>query len=460
MSAARFAVALQNVWKSYRLWGRRSQFATLKSALLKRDLKPAPEQSIEALKDVSFAVHKGEAFGVIGRNGSGKSTLLKIISGILKPTSGYVTVNGRIAALIELGAGFHPEITGRENVYINGIMLGLTRREIDARFDSIAEFSGISEFLDQPVKTYSSGMYVRLGFAVAVHVDPEILLIDEVLSVGDEEFSAKCIAKIQEMKYRGVTLLFVTHQLDQVRVLCDRALWLDRGEPKAIGDPIRVVDAYLQEVSGVSVAPPAPAVAVESTQTDAENDLVEEERWGSGEVVLKRVALVDPQGHELVALGAGTAIAIEMDVDVRVPQDDFVFGVGIYHADGTCVYGTNTEIEGLLPNRLQSNGRVRFVVPSLDLVAGSYRVDAAVHTRNGRAFDYRRGVLRFVVGARFHDIGVYRPKHEWRFDGGITFRSVDSLERNVPAPMAEYIRESESEPEPPKFRKRKTREES
>jgi ABC-type polysaccharide/polyol phosphate transport system ATPase subunit len=431
----------------------------LKSALLKRDMTPAPESSVVALKDVSFAVHKGESFGVIGRNGSGKSTLLKIVSGILKPTSGYVTVNGRVAALIELGAGFHPEITGRENVYINGIMLGLTRREIDARFASIVDFAGIGTYLDQPVKTYSSGMYVRLGFAVAVHVDPEVLLIDEVLSVGDEEFSAKCVAKIQEMKYRGVTLLFVTHQLEQVRVLCDRALWLDHGAPRAIGDPVRVVDAYLQAVSGGGQAPP-PVQGAEGTgeaPVAQDNDLVEEERFGSGEVILKHVALVDSDRHELVALGAGSSVAIEMDVEVRVPQDDFVFGVGIYHADGTCVYGTNTDLEGLLPKRLETNGRVQFVIPSLELVAGSYRIDAAVHTRNGRAFDYRRGVLRFVVGTRVHDIGVYRPKHEWRFEGGITFRSVDQLERNVPAPIAEYIRDSEPAPESPRYRKRKTR---
>lgn len=458
MSEVRFAVALQNVYKSYRLWGTRSQFATLKSALLKRDLKPEPESSVEALKDVSFAVHKGEAFGVIGRNGSGKSTLLKIISGILKPTSGYVRVNGRIAALIELGAGFHPEITGRENIYINGIMLGLTRREIDQRFDRIVEFAGIGEFLDQPVKTYSSGMYVRLGFAVAVHVDPEVLLIDEVLSVGDEEFSASCVAKIQEMKYRGVTLLFVTHQLDQVRKLCDRALWLDHGEPKVIGDPMRVVDAYLQAVSGAPASGGMSAAPAEAGARSDDNELPEEERWGSGEVILWRVALADPQGNELVALGAGVSVMIDMDVEVRVPQDDFVFGIGIYHADGTCVYGTNTDLEGFLPTRLDANGRVRFVMPSLDLVAGSYRIDAAVHTRNGRAFDYRRGVIRFVVGARVHDIGVYRPKHEWRFEGGITFKPVDSLQRNVPAPIAEYIRE-QSSTEPPKFRKRRGRNE-
>ncbi|HUJ13390.1 MAG TPA: ABC transporter ATP-binding protein [Thermoanaerobaculia bacterium] len=438
--SANFAIALERVSKSYRLWGRRSQFATLKSALLKRDLKMTPEASVLALKALSFVVDRGEAFGIVGRNGSGKSTLLKVISGILKPSSGVVRVNGRIAALIELGAGFHPEITGRENIVINGIMLGLSKREIEKRFDRIVDFSGIGEFIDQPVKTYSSGMYVRLGFAVAVHVDPEILLIDEVLAVGDEEFSQKCIAKIQEMKYRGVTLVFVTHQLDQVRNLCDRALWLDHGGGAAIGDPARVVDEYLQSVTEPRLQPqaePAKAGAPSEPQPD------DEERWGSGEVVLKRVALVDDKGRELVALGAGSAVAVEMDVEVRVPQDDFVFGVGIYHADGACVYGTNTDIEGLMPQRLDGNGRVRFVMPSLELVAGTYRIDAAVHTRNGRAFDYRRGVMRFVVGSRMHDIGVYRPRHQWKFEGGIAFREIDNVQRNVPASVAEAMHVTE-----------------
>jgi ABC-type polysaccharide/polyol phosphate transport system ATPase subunit len=443
-----FAISLEHVEKSYRLWGRRSQFATLKSALLKRELKPAADASVAALRDVSFRVDRGEAFGIIGRNGSGKSTLLKLISGILKPTSGRVTVNGRIAALIELGAGFHPEITGRENVYINGIMLGLSRREIDKRFDAIVEFSGISEFLDQPVKTYSSGMYVRLGFAVAVHVDPDVLLIDEVLSVGDEEFSARCVAKIQEMKYRGVTLLFVTHQLDQVRNLCDRALWLDHGRVEAMGDPMRVVDAYLQEVSGVT-----PAAPVEIAPAEEPKQKDEEERWGSGEIVIRRIALADDHDRELVALGAGTAVTIDLDVEARVPQDDFVFGLGIYHADGTCVYGTNTDIEGWVSEKIEGPSRVRFVVPSLDLVAGTYRIDAAVHTRNGRAFDYRRNVLRFVVGSRMHDVGIYRPPHEWRFEGGIQFKSFDPLRRNVPTDIAQAMREVEGE-STPKKRKR------
>lgn len=315
-------------------------------------------------------------------------------------------------------------------------MLGLTRKEIDERFDRIVEFSGIRDFIDQPVKTYSSGMYVRLGFAVAVHVDPDILLIDEVLSVGDEEFSAKCVAKIQEMKYRGVTLVFVTHQLDQVRNLCDRALWLDHGEITSIGDPVRVVDEYLQAVS--SGSQPATATPATASEPEKPKEPTEEERWGSGEVVLGRVALTDDKGGELVALGPGAGATVDIDVEVRTPQDDFVFGIGIYHNDGTCVYGTNTDLEGLAPERLDANGRVRFVMPSLDLVAGTYRLDAAVHTRNGRAFDYRRGVLRFVVGARVHDIGVYRPKHTWKFDGGIHLRDTD-VKRQVPAQIAEAI---------------------
>jgi energy-coupling factor transporter ATP-binding protein EcfA2 len=354
----------------------------------------------------------------------------------------------------------------------------LARDEIEARLPDVEMFANIGEFFDQPVKTYSSGMYVRLGFAVAVHVDPDVLLIDEVLSVGDEEFSQKCVAKIQEMKYRGVTLIFVTHQLDQVRKLCDRAVWLDRGEAVSIGDPVRVVDAYLQQVAAgtgaarvVRAEPLIEAIidhagdeVAEDVPLDDEeelnDDLPEEERWGSGELVLRRVALMDPHGRELVALGAGTPVTIEMDVEVRVPQDDFVFGIGIYHADGSCVYGTNTDLEGFVSEKVEADGRVSFVIPSLELVAGSYRIDAAVHTRNGRAFDYRRGVLRFVVGSRVHDIGVYRPKHEWRFEGVISVRTIDMLQRNVPATIAESIRSvtPEEEPEPaPKFRKRRRR---
>src|SRR3954462_1741721 len=244
------AIEVTNVTKVYRRYARKKQFATLKSALLKgsliQDLQP--DEKFPALQGVSFAVAAGQTYGIIGRNGSGKSTALKVVAGITKPTSGTVKVVGRISALIELGAGFHPEISGRENVFINGIMLGLSKREVARRFDEIVEFAELKDFIDAPVKTYSSGMYMRLGFAVAIHVDPEVLLVDEVLAVGDEGFTHKCLDKFAEFKRRGKTILLVTHSLGLVERFCDEALWMDAGSMKALGDPVRVVGAYLSAV--------------------------------------------------------------------------------------------------------------------------------------------------------------------------------------------------------------------
>src|SRR5438552_4593593 len=244
------AIELTNVTKVYRRYARRKQFATLKSALLTgsliQDLRP--EEKFPALQDVSFMVPAGKTYGIIGRNGSGKSTALKLVAGITRPTSGTVSVTGRISALIELGAGFHPEISGRENVFINGIMLGLAKREVARRFDEIVEFAELQQFIDAPVKTYSSGMYMRLGFAVAIHVDPDVLLVDEVLAVGDEGFTHKCLDKFGEFRRRGQTILLVTHSLSLVERFCDEALWLDSGRPTSTGDPKRVVDALLTKV--------------------------------------------------------------------------------------------------------------------------------------------------------------------------------------------------------------------
>src|SRR6188508_565171 len=244
------AIEVVHASKIYRRFSHKRQFATLKSALLGgsliRDLNP--DETFSAIRGVSFTVPAGRTFGVIGRNGSGKSTMLKLVAGITKPTSGSVRVNGRISALIELGAGFHPEISGRENVFINGIMLGLSKREIAKRFDEIVEFAEMKDFIDAPVKTYSSGMYMRLGFAVAIHVDPDVLLVDEVLAVGDEGFTHKCLDKFAEFRRRNKSILLVTHSLDLVEKFCDVAHWLDHGVTKGEGDPKRVVAAYVIDV--------------------------------------------------------------------------------------------------------------------------------------------------------------------------------------------------------------------
>src|SRR6187200_1870710 len=245
------AIELTNVTKVYRRYARRKQFATLKSALLSGSLihDLQPDETFPALKGVSFTVPAGRTCGIIGRNGSGKSTALKLVAGITKPTTGTVKVEGRISALIELGAGFHPEISGRENVFINGIMLGLTKREVARRFDEIVEFAELQQFIDAPVKTYSSGMYMRLGFAVAIHVDPDVLLVDEVLAVGDEGFTHKCLDKFGEFKRRGKTILLVTHSLGLIERFCDEAVWLDAGIKKAEGDPQRVIGSYVTDVA-------------------------------------------------------------------------------------------------------------------------------------------------------------------------------------------------------------------
>src|SRR6187455_2626417 len=288
------AIDVINVSKVYRRYARKRQFATLKSAILDGsllgDLKP--DETFQALRNVSFSVPKGCTYGVIGSNGSGKSTLLKCVAGITRPTEGEVKVDGRISALIELGAGFHPEISGRENIFINGIMLGLSKKEILRRFDEIVEFAEMQDFIDAPVKTYSSGMYMRLGFAVAVHVDPEVLLVDEVLAVGDQGFTHKCLDKFAEFRRRNKSILLVTHSLDLVEKFCDQALWLEKGRTADRGDPKRVVDAYLTYVAGGEDALLAREHAqVAATAVEEEPGGYREGRWGSREVEITSVRL-------------------------------------------------------------------------------------------------------------------------------------------------------------------------
>jgi ABC-type polysaccharide/polyol phosphate transport system ATPase subunit len=447
------AIELANVSKVYRRYSRR-QFATLKSALLQRSLlsELRPSEMFPALQDVSFVVPKGSTYGVVGRNGSGKSTALKLVAGITKPTSGTVTVAGRISALIELGAGFHPEISGRENVFINGIMLGLTKREIVARFDEIVDFAELRDFIDAPVKTYSSGMYMRLGFAVAIHVDPDVLLVDEVLAVGDEGFTHKCLDKFAEIRRRGKTILLVTHSLSLVERFCDQAVWLDGGHVLAHGDPRRVIDAYLTAVeqSEEQLLATTSAKAVEATTIhdegaagEAPSDSVAaatgmigdtpmdmfraaEGRWGSRLVEIVDVALLDREGRPSFVFHTGEPMSIQLKVRAHEDVNDFVFGVGVFNADGVCCYGTNTDAEEMTSEHLSGEADVRFEVEALDLVEGTYKVDVAVHKRDGVPYDYHRLLYTFRVKSRTHDVGIYRPRHRWAFSSGVRFKSTAS----------------------------------
>jgi len=443
------AIEARDVSKVYRRYGHRRQFATLKSAILSgsfvSDLKA--EETFEALKGVSFDVAKGRTYGIIGRNGSGKSTMLKCVAGITRPTRGTVKVDGRISALIELGAGFHPEISGRENVFINGIMLGLSKKEIAKRFDEIVRFAELEDFIDAPVKTYSSGMYMRLGFAVAIHVDPDVLLVDEVLAVGDEGFTHKCLDKFSDFRRRGKTILLVTHSLGLVERFCDEALWLEGGRVRGTGDPRRVVGAYVTAVeegeeallaredarardeaavaaaAGAGVQAPTDPVAVAATgdtsePTPTDMFLASAGRWGSREVEIAGVTLIGDEGPGHV-FHANEKLIVRLEVTAAAPVTDFVFGFGLFNADGVCVYGTNTDLEDLDPAEINGTGQVDFVIEPLGLIEGTYKIDVAVHRRDGYPYDYHRLLYTFRVKSRTKDVGIYRPPHRWVFSDGV-----------------------------------------
>ncbi len=455
-------IEVENLGKLYRRMAPGFQLRTLKSALLEGSLTTGltPEETIPALEDLSFTVERGQAFGVIGSNGSGKSTLLKLIAGMLKPTTGRVRVSGRVAALIELGAGFHPEISGRENIFFTGAGLGLSRREIESRYERIVEFSGLENFMEEPVKNYSSGMYVRLGFAVAVHTDPDVLLVDEVLAVGDEAFSHRCLRKIEEFLARGKTLLLVSHSLGLIEKFSDRVLWLDEGRMRLAGAPRRVVDAYRQAVAEaegrihheakeqrareleeqrareaeerrvreeeerVREAEERQRAAAESEPVAAAEEPAEEEevlRWGSGEAEIGAVRLVDGQGRERYNFESGEPVVFEIAARASRPLDDFVFGVGVFTPRGIECWGTNTHLEGFVPARFDGDATVRIVCPALRLAPGEYLLDVAVHTRNGYPYDYQRRILSFTVTSAIAGVGIYFPEHRWDFTGAVAW---------------------------------------
>jgi len=447
-------IELDRVTRVYQKYSSRHRFQTFKSAIVKGDLFGSlrPDELVKAVDDVSFQVDKGQTFGLIGENGSGKSTILKLVAGIAKPSSGRISVTGKVSALIELGAGFHPEISGRENIYINGIMLGLSKREITRKFDDIVRFAELEEFIEAPVKTYSSGMYMRLGFSVAINVNPEVLLIDEVLAVGDAAFVPKCLDRIDDFRRRKKTILFVSHDLATVTKICNAVAWVKEGKIRMLGDPKRVVDAYMQDVTeeqetefrerkeeaaaAVAAAPPAagpepgPGIppAVESSPVPAPPEAASapqeapvaeegrrEQRWGKREVEIRRVVLRNARGEEKHVFHPGDAMAIEMDIVAREPVKDFVFGIGVFNSMGVSCYGTNTNLEEYEPVSLSGEGRVVCRIASLPLVNGTYYLDLAVHKRDGYPYDYHRNMYSFLVSSMIRDEGVARLPHTWEF---------------------------------------------
>lgn len=400
------SVSLTGVRKVYRRSSTRGRLHSLKGALFHRQIRSAARsEEFVALDDVNLAVTPGEAVALVGPNGSGKSTALKLISGILQPTRGTVKAVGRVTALIELGAGFHPEISGRENVIINGMLLGLSRREITERLDEIVSFAGIGDFVDQPVKSYSSGMYVRLGFAVAVAVDPSILLVDEVLAVGDAAFTARCLDRLARMRREGVTMILVSHDLDLVQSFADRAVYLSRGRVIADGPPEQVVQRYVADVSGTH-----------PRGRDDKTPAGTAKRWGNRDVEITAVdMLCGGRALRLIPSGADCRVRISYRVNRKV--DDFVFGVGWHRDDGTTVAGHNTQLDGWRPQRLEGEGEVSCLYQSVDLAPGEYLLDVAIHAEDGTAYDYWCDAVLVQITSPVAWPGVWAPAHSWHGDG-------------------------------------------
>ncbi|RMG39454.1 MAG: ABC transporter ATP-binding protein [Candidatus Dadabacteria bacterium] len=426
-----YAVDIVGLSKRFRRYTVAGGYTTIKSSLLNMlfgKTSGKPENYTDAIRNLTIRIPRGASFGVIGRNGAGKSTLLKLITGIYKPDSGRVSVNGRMAALIELGAGFHPDFTGRENLYLGGVMHGLSKEEIRKKFDQIVEFAELREVIDDPVKTYSSGMYMRLGFSLAVHTDPDILLVDEVLAVGDAAFVSKCKDKIAELKKAGKTLVLVTHDLDSVERWCDEALWLHDGIAKDRGDPRRVIDHYRQFVEHGEEAQLAADSSVTADKSAKGNE-EKERRWGSREIEITGVKLIDRDDNQRHVLHPDDAVAIEIFYRVNHWVKEPVFGIGINRSDGIVVHGTNTDIEKIKLPDLGSSGRVVYKISRLGLADGKYSLDVAVHARDGYPYDYHKNVMTFAVRTKFNYAGMVVPEHTWEIMAG---KLEDELSNTVP----------------------------
>jgi ABC-2 type transport system ATP-binding protein len=392
-------VVAEHVSKKFRMYRERNN--SIKAAVMRGGR--AKVDVFWALDDVSLEVQQGSTTGLVGANGSGKSTMLKCLARILRPDKGSVSTVGKMSALLELGAGFHPELTGRENVFLNGAILGLKQRELQERFDDIVDFAGIGQFIDEPVKNYSSGMYVRLGFSVAINVQPDILLVDEVLAVGDEAFQRKCLERFAELKHNGKTVIIVSHSMQSVVNMCDHAIWFQKGHKMADGDPKEVVEAYTGSI-----------VLDEHRPAD------KGDRWGSGEARIERVELLDREGREVTRLKSGEPLTLRLSYTTSEPVARPVFSVSVQTLQGVVISNPTTREAELVPEKLDGSGRLELTLPRLPLLPGTYDVTVSVTDFTmAHPYDVRRNVLRFDVDRK----GPTEPAGIVSFGGGWAFDS-------------------------------------
>jgi len=384
-------IEVKNISKKYIIGNQKTQYNSLRDDLVLAIKKPinwvkgARNQKEEfwALKDINFSVEKGEVLGIIGANGAGKSTLLKILSRITPPTEGTIKMKGRVGSLLEVGTGFHPELTGRENIYLNGAILGMKRKEIAKKFNVIVNFAGIEKFLDTPVKHYSSGMHVRLAFSVAAHLEPDVLIVDEVLAVGDAEFQKKCLGKMEEItKKDGRTILFVSHNMAAVQNLCQRALLLDKGNQKNIGPVNEIINKYLKEV------------LIENNDLKSRKD-----RKGNGKLKITRVYLKNNNGNDVSSFSSGEDVQIWFEYEVldkNIREFNFSFGVDSFLGQNRIALISNKIVEKKIIVKNKQNNFIKIKIKNLPLNIGRYQITTFA--------DYKGDVLDWVQGAGIFNV--------------------------------------------------------
>ena len=396
------AINFQNVWKKFKKGERFDSLRDLIPAMTKRIFSgnhrgELEEKEFWAVKDVSFQVEKGEILGIIGPNGAGKSTILKLLSGILRPNKGKTKVNGRLSALIEVGAGFHQDLTGRENIYLNGAILGMKKDEIDRKFDKIIDFSELKEFIDTPVKRYSTGMYARLGFSVAAHIDPDILLVDEVLSVGDICFQAKCIERIKNLKESNTTIVFISHNMEAVLDLCPRTILLGKGSIIAEGNTENVIKQYRENSRNIT--------AIQSLDNFAKQN---------NSIKIRSVTFLDQSGYEKLAFRTGDKLAIKVVLEANRRIIQPVLGLAFYNEKGVCIYGHNSKVDKYDLGDVYGTYHVFIEYKSMELLPGHYFLTVGIFDNLGiKAYEYNDRHYSFTINGKAGEIGIVNIAHEW-----------------------------------------------
>lgn len=426
-------IEVKNVRKTFKIFADKSQ--TLKGIL--SNVKRAKFERREVIKGISFQVRKGEVIGLIGKNGCGKSTTMKMLSKLLKPTEGEIKIKGRVSSLIELGAGFHPDMTGRENIYVNASIFGYTNKEIDAKINDIVKFSELEEFIDSPVRTYSSGMYMRLAFSVAISVDPEVLLVDEILGVGDAAFQTKCFNRIKAMKDSGMTIVIVSHSTGQVEKLCNRAIWIENGVIKEEGPPRVVCANYLEAMENLRIRR---AEMEYQMLIDGNIDVKELEktnrsltcrniapqndpdsrRDGNGIVEITNVIVVDGEEQTKQVFDKGEPFTINMtyrSADIGTPVS---VTVGLVRDDGVPCYEVSTESDSKKKFQALEEGKIQFRFLNNNLLNGKYFLNIYIYGENGAEYDIIKSIISISIkGKETNESGIVSMPHTWNVDGVI-----------------------------------------